>query len=299
MFWGDAGFTRTLSAIWAVSLLDLFVRTQLNILGRHVYTDTARALDATKAGERYKPLSMSCQHKFIAFADYLPHQGLGQLVGDMQAVVEQVMKSKGLKDIYNIANLHDIFLEIRHNFEGSTCNWMQYVLPVDDSLPDDLAAASSAADAAQPSPGTSHSGDDAAQLGQLMTETRKVLSRQVRLRRSMTGLLLSDSCILFPAYLSAHSHSCWGCLRPCSKEFGSVLSSSVDAVMDTVVHELFSTFRGNPEARIPLAKLLPPVASVGNSLLEHPEDNRYTEMLSTLPEVQSFCAMVYSSTADT
>ncbi len=36
-----AGFTRTVCAMWAVSLLDIFIRIQLNILGRHVYIDTA------------------------------------------------------------------------------------------------------------------------------------------------------------------------------------------------------------------------------------------------------------------
>lgn len=37
-----AGFTRTVSAVFSVALLDVFLRTQLNILGRRVYLETAR-----------------------------------------------------------------------------------------------------------------------------------------------------------------------------------------------------------------------------------------------------------------
>lgn len=38
------GFARTVCAMSALSLLDIFIRIQLNILGRHVYFDTARDL---------------------------------------------------------------------------------------------------------------------------------------------------------------------------------------------------------------------------------------------------------------
>lgn len=36
-----AGFSRALGGMWAMGLLFLFVRIQLNILGRHVYIHTA------------------------------------------------------------------------------------------------------------------------------------------------------------------------------------------------------------------------------------------------------------------
>jgi peroxin-3 len=34
-------FTRALGAAWLLPLLDLFVRVQLNILGRHLYLESA------------------------------------------------------------------------------------------------------------------------------------------------------------------------------------------------------------------------------------------------------------------
>ena len=38
------------------------------------------------------PLSMSCQHKFIAFAGYLPKKGLQSLVTDTHVAVDSVLK---------------------------------------------------------------------------------------------------------------------------------------------------------------------------------------------------------------
>ena len=37
-------------------------------------------------------LSMSCQHKFIAFAGYLPKKGLQSLVTDTHVAVDSVLK---------------------------------------------------------------------------------------------------------------------------------------------------------------------------------------------------------------
>lgn len=42
--------------------------------------------------EIHMRLSMSCQHKFIAFADYLPHKGLDSLVSDTHKAVDSVLK---------------------------------------------------------------------------------------------------------------------------------------------------------------------------------------------------------------
>ncbi|KAG6542463.1 hypothetical protein Mapa_016153 [Marchantia paleacea] len=249
-------FTRTVCAMWSVTLLDLFIRTQLNILGRHVYIDTARDMSVAKAGELYKPLSMSCQHKFIAFADYLAHKGVDGLIRDVHTSVESVMKSKPLKEAYRISHLRDLFLQIQRSFQENQESWVQYVLPEDNILPDDLAAASSAADAARLSMSEPSAADDAEKLGQLMFETRNVLT---------------------------------------SNEFADVLGASLDAVLEAVLEDLSEIYRGNLDTGIPLAKLLPPVASTGSTLMEHPDENRYIQILAQLPQVQSFCALVYSS----
>lgn len=42
-----AGFTRMVLSLWSVTMLSLYIRVQVNILGRHLYVDTARALDTS------------------------------------------------------------------------------------------------------------------------------------------------------------------------------------------------------------------------------------------------------------
>ncbi|CAM6127317.1 unnamed protein product [Calypogeia fissa] len=248
-------FTRTVCAMWSVTLLDLFIRTQLNILGRHVYIDTARDMSVARAGDQYKPLSMSCQHKFIAFADFLPHKGVDDLMRHVHAAVDTVLRMKPLKDPYTIADLRIAFEKIRQNFRENQGSWEQYVLPEDNTLPEHLAAASSAADESRPMEELSVLDDDE-KLEDLLAETRSVLS---------------------------------------SNEFTEVMEAALDAVLEAVLEDLSMMYRSNPDFGIPLAKLLPPVASAGNLLMEHPDDNRFIQLLAQLPQLQSFCLMVYSS----
>ncbi|KAH9531180.1 hypothetical protein CY35_19G023500 [Sphagnum magellanicum] len=250
-------FTRTVCAMWAVSLLDIFIRIQLNILGRHVYIDTA--WDLSKLSEVHVPLSMTCQHKFIAFADYLPHKGLDFLIADTQKAVDNVLKGKPLKEPYTIDDLRDVFMRIRASLGSIQAGWAQYVLPPSKRLDDNnLATASSAVDASQSS-GPAPSIEDEEKLEQLVLESRAVLA---------------------------------------SNEFHEVLAVCLDAMLDGVMEELYTVYRGAPDHGIPLAKLLPPVAGVGSTLLEHPDENRFIRILADLPQVHSFCALIYTNSSE-
>lgn len=42
-----AGFTRMVVSLWAMTMLSLYIRVQVNILGRHLYIDTARDLGSS------------------------------------------------------------------------------------------------------------------------------------------------------------------------------------------------------------------------------------------------------------
>ncbi|XP_024363349.1 peroxisome biogenesis protein 3-2 isoform X2 [Physcomitrium patens] len=163
-------FVRTVCAMSALSLLDLFIRIQLNILGRHVYFDTAR--DFMNPEDSHVPLSMSVQHKFIAYAGYLHHKGLDALVGDVNQAAEIVLRSKPLKEPYTLDDLRDVFMRIRATLDSKRSAWVQYVLPPDNVLPDDLSVASSA-DASNPVAEMALNDNEV--LDQLMNETRAVL----------------------------------------------------------------------------------------------------------------------------
>lgn len=89
-----------------------------------------------------------------------------------------ILYSKPLKEYYTIDDLRDVFMRIRANLDSRRVGWAQYVLPTDNALPENLAAASSAADAAGTLDSTAPY-DDKEKLEQLMIEARAVLARQV------------------------------------------------------------------------------------------------------------------------
>lgn len=47
MAFAPAGFTRMVVSLWAIAMLNLYIRVQVNILGRHLYIDTARGLESS------------------------------------------------------------------------------------------------------------------------------------------------------------------------------------------------------------------------------------------------------------
>lgn len=248
-------FTRATCSMWALTMLNLFVRIQLNILGRHVYIDTARDISTSKLGEQRRTLSKACQQKYIAFADFLPHSGLDMLICDTKAAVKNALLSKPLKEPCTLRDLREIFDNIHRNFEENHANWLAYMLPEENALPDDLLAASSITDAAQYMAGDIALHHDDENLELLLIETRVILA---------------------------------------SDEFRDILTLSYGLVLDGVMEEFTALYEGRPIPSVPLAKLLPPVASMGTSLLEQPNENRFVQMIATQKELQSFCATVYS-----
>eukprot|EP01018_Ginkgo_biloba_P032134 Gb_37523 [translate_table: standard] len=250
-------FTRTSCALWAVTLLNLYVRAQLNILGRHLYIDTARSFGNLEPMEQFSTLSKICQHKFLGSADYLPHYGVNALIFDMQKVIESILESKHLREPFTIDGLYDIFTKILKNFSSRSAHWINYIIPENGILFEEFSAGTSAFGASQlPAEVLSPFESERAKLEQLMTETRAVLS---------------------------------------SNEFGTILDVSLKSVLDGMMEEFYTTFEGITSAGIPLAKLLAPVAQISTVLLGHPTQNRFINIIGNLPQVQSFYALLYAN----
>lgn len=87
-----------------------------------------------------------------------------------------VVFSKQLKEPYTLDDLRDVFMRIRATLETNRSAWVQYVLPPDNVLPDDLASGSSSSGDASNS-FTDMDSHDNAELDHLMKETRAVLAR--------------------------------------------------------------------------------------------------------------------------
>ncbi|KAK9115397.1 hypothetical protein Syun_022194 [Stephania yunnanensis] len=165
-------FTRLVSSIWAMTSLCLYIRVQVNILGRHLYIDIARDLGSSHLLDEGDPFDRHSQKEFLSTADFLANHGIFALIPCMQTAVTEVLKGKHLRDPFNTSILRESLVQILDTFmniEGPN-HWISYVLPENAISYKHLTATSSNfEDAAAPSP-------DISKLDQLMEETRNVLS---------------------------------------------------------------------------------------------------------------------------
>ncbi|EOY21205.1 hypothetical protein QUC31_007233 [Theobroma cacao] len=161
-------FTRMVVSIWAVTLLSLYIRVQVNILGRHLYIATARGLGSSNLLEDAELIDRDDQQKFLANADFLANHGLSTLISHMQTAATEVLKAKQLRDFFDTTVLQQIIMQILDMFMsmGSPHHWVDCLMPEDPRLYKFAMASSS--DKTNP--------PDFTQFNQLMVETREVLS---------------------------------------------------------------------------------------------------------------------------
>ncbi|CAI0398489.1 unnamed protein product [Linum tenue] len=129
-------FTRMVTSLWAVTLLSLYIRVQVNILGRHLYIDIARGLENSFMSEDSDLIDRDDQQNFLAASDYLPHSGLLVLANDIQTAVTEVLKGKQLKDSFDKTALRETVMQITDKFisTGSPCRCVDYLMPEDSTL---------------------------------------------------------------------------------------------------------------------------------------------------------------------
>ncbi|XVE63995.1 hypothetical protein DITRI_Ditri07aG0065300 [Diplodiscus trichospermus] len=96
-------FTRLAVSIWAVTMLSLYIRVQVNILGRHLYIDTARGLGSSHLLEGEDLIDRDDQKKFLASADYLANYGLQTLLSNMQIAATEVLKAEEFGRVFEIS----------------------------------------------------------------------------------------------------------------------------------------------------------------------------------------------------
>ncbi|XVF53823.1 hypothetical protein PTKIN_Ptkin05aG0129600 [Pterospermum kingtungense] len=96
-------FTRMAVSIWTVTMLSLYIRVQVNILGRHLYIDTARGLGGSHLLEDADLVDRDDQQKFLASADFLANYGLPTLFSKMQTAVTEVLKAAEFGGVVEIS----------------------------------------------------------------------------------------------------------------------------------------------------------------------------------------------------
>lgn len=161
-------FTRMVLSLWAMTMLSLFIRVQVNILGRHLYIGIARGLEGSHLIDESNLIDHEDEQKFLSSADYLATCGLPALTYDLQAAATEYLRSKQLRDVINTAQLHETILQILDIFMsmGNHHHWVEYLMSEESRFYNS---------------NTSSSDDqrifsDVSKFDQLMSETRAVLS---------------------------------------------------------------------------------------------------------------------------
>ncbi|XP_058091579.1 peroxisome biogenesis protein 3-2-like isoform X2 [Magnolia sinica] len=182
-------FTRTALSLWSMTLLTLYIRVQVNILGRHLYIDTARGLGSSGVLDEIDAFDRHSQQEFLATADYLSNYGMSSLIPNMQRAAMEVLKEKQLRDPFSTNQLRETIVQILDSFMsmGPPHQWVTYLVPENAIVYKQLVAASSDGSALLP---------DVSKLDQLMAETRVVLSSddfrnvaKISLKKVVDGLM--------------------------------------------------------------------------------------------------------------
>ncbi|GAA0140391.1 hypothetical protein LIER_01748 [Lithospermum erythrorhizon] len=161
-------FTRMVLSLWSMTLLSLYIRVQANILGRHLYINTARVLGDSNLLEEADVIGRKDEQLFLASADFLSNFGVHNLRCSIEAAASEILIGKQLKDVVILSTLYDIIVQILDAFmsSGSPHQWLSYLMPVN------------ATELKLTEPTTSGNADllRATKFEQLMSETREVLS---------------------------------------------------------------------------------------------------------------------------
>ncbi|KAK9059610.1 hypothetical protein SSX86_020314 [Deinandra increscens subsp. villosa] len=157
-------FTRMVLSIWAMTVISLYIRIQVNILGRHLYIDTARDLGGFQP-EGVDLIDETDEQQFLASADFLSSQRMPILISNMQAATTEVLRGKQLRDIFNSSVLDETIMQILNMFMSMERphHWVDYLMPEDVRFHKSVESSG---------PNVS----DITKLDQLMMETRTVLS---------------------------------------------------------------------------------------------------------------------------
>ncbi|KAF6135123.1 hypothetical protein GIB67_040434 [Kingdonia uniflora] len=122
-------FTRVVLLAWAMTMLCLYIRIQVNILGMHLYVDTARGIRSSHMlKEEAEHIDRHDQQEFLAIADYLTNYGQTTLISNIQAMATKVLNGKQLRDPFNSTTVGETIMKILDIFMGIH-HWVTYLVP--------------------------------------------------------------------------------------------------------------------------------------------------------------------------
>ncbi|KAE8385610.1 putative MFS transporter [Aspergillus alliaceus] len=140
--------TRSFTLIYTLSLLTIFTRIQLNLLGRRNYLSSVISMATPPANDSTIRLEdhdddltqtlgndFETNRRYLAFSWWLLHRGWKQLMNEIQTAVTEVFGPLNPREDVSLASLSELFLAVRKQVEGHTeeerkhRKWLSYLLP--------------------------------------------------------------------------------------------------------------------------------------------------------------------------
>ncbi|OJI98986.1 hypothetical protein ASPVEDRAFT_38463 [Aspergillus versicolor CBS 583.65] len=288
--------TRAFTLIYTLSLLTIFTRVQLNLLGRRNYLSSVISLATPPADSSTIRLEdhdddltqtlgndFETNRRYLAFSWWLLHRGWKLLMEEVQTAVEEVFGSLNPRDDISFEKLSELTLQVRKKVEGNTeedrkhRKWLSYLLPPreeEDNLLEESGVLG-VTEAATP--------QTAATLRHLLDETADLIDSPTFTRVQM---LLNNEC--FETLIQQ-------CKADAFKSAGPVTAPQSFTSVGTIIPPWQDS-----ELKTKLANVLAVLARqahvIGNGA--SPPNLYVSAMDQGVRELEAFAAVVYSSNFD-
>lgn len=148
LLWQDlagAALARLVAATWALPLLSLQVRVHLNVLGRHLYLETAlqEPLGPSGVAQPMTRLSAPSQEAFLAFSEHFTKVGLVPLLAAARRAADAALAGISLGQEFNAEALGHLLSRALAIFSQDAVRdvpggWTFYLLPTPMELRESL-----------------------------------------------------------------------------------------------------------------------------------------------------------------
>lgn len=125
--------TRSFTLLYILSLLTIFTRTQLNLLGRRNYLTSVISLATPPSNSTTIRLEdndddltqtlgddFETNRRYLAFSWWLLHRGWRELMDQVRVAVSEVFGPLNPREDITLSKLSELTLRVRKNVEGST-----------------------------------------------------------------------------------------------------------------------------------------------------------------------------------
>ncbi|KAJ3043653.1 peroxin [Rhizophlyctis rosea] len=289
------GFTRTIAAVYLVTLLIIFTHLQLNLLGRFFYLDSVSTFAQQSDfgnGELYDPpadqdrppqgVSDETERRYLTFSWYVLNVGWTRCVERVRRVVEEVMGSVGLKEPIGSERLAKLVNEVRKCVEFEDVGEIKAPFPfVECLLPPEGQEAEVIRE------GGAAPGDDA-QLDADFTvdpELRVLLNETRDFLESPDFQKVLHKC-LDTSFDLLMKHT-----QPAFEVNSSVVKSTRIGTEDMEASQ--ENIAPPSEKELPLAGVIPVISRLAHQILNG-MPNAYVEAVSKQPDLKAFAVVVYT-----